>query len=429
VAADATLEAADVDDLTGSLVDRSMLVVESGPFSRRFRMLETMRQFGAEHLSASGETDLLAERHARWCADRVAHIGRQLAGHDEIEGATRLDELWPNLRAAIDWACTTGDRRLAHALLRPIVTEVYVRSRSEIGDWAERLLAVTPADDEDLILFGVTWAARRYMRTMDRDGYQRLVGRYGEPDHPMIRFGRAFLYSDLAGMVRWAPVALDGLRERGEDDIADRFAVSGLATALLLSGHLEEHDAVFTELLEQFRAHGPPTCLNWTLTYLGTSAAAQGKHDLAWRYYDAAAQVAVPAGTLTQRNPVEARAALRRGDPVRAFVTLRAYIGELLERDNMYMAKIGCAEFVSMMATVECWPAAAHMLDYLESSGAFGDSPALRRIVADAATAIGAEVERSHGPEPSGRDLDDREALAYMCRVLDQLTAEARLSG
>ena len=280
-----------------------------------------------------------------------------------------------------------------------------------------------------MVVFGLTWAARRYMRTMDRDGYQRLVGRYGEPDHPMIRFARGFLHSDFGEMVMWAPRALAGLRERGEDDVADRFAVAGLATTLLLAGRLEEHDALVTGLTERYRAHGPPTCLNWALTYLGTSASAQGKHDLAWRYYDEAAKVAVPAGTMTQRNPVAARAALHRGDPARAFETFRAYVGELLERDNMYMAKIACTEFVNMMANVECWPAAAHMLDYLESSGAFGDSPALRSSVADAAMAIAAAVERSSGPEPSGRDLDDHDALVYMCRVLDRLAVDERFSG
>ena len=116
----ARVDPLDVDDLLGSLVERSMLVVESGPFGRRFRLLETMRQFGAEHLSAAGQTDRVAERHARWCLDRVTRIGEQLAGPAEIEGVARLGELWPNLRAAVDWACATGDRHLARDLVRPV---------------------------------------------------------------------------------------------------------------------------------------------------------------------------------------------------------------------------------------------------------------------------------------------------------------------
>jgi hypothetical protein len=81
-----------------------------------------------------------------------------------------------------------------------------------------------------------------------------------------------------------------------------------------------------------------------------------------------------------------------------------------------------------MTARVECWPAAARMLDYLESSGAFGDAPALRSSVADAAMTITANVERAAPLEPSpGRHLDDRQALAYMRDVLDQLADRERL--
>jgi predicted ATPase/class 3 adenylate cyclase len=428
VAADAALDAVDVDDLMGSLVERSMLAVESGPFSRRFRMLETMRQFGAEHLSESGHTDLMAERHARWCLDRVTQVGQLLAGHAEIEGVARLGELWPNLRAAVDWACATRDRQLAHALVRPIVAEIYLRSQSEIGDWAERILAMTPPDDHDLVVFGLTWAARRYMRTMDRAGYERLVARYGEPDHPMIRYARGFLYSDYDEMGRWAPRAVAELRRQGEDYVADRFELAGVGMMLLLSGRFEEHDVLVTALAERYRTEGPPTCLNWALTYLATSASAQGKDDLAWRYFDDAARVAVPPRTTTMRNPVEARSALQRGDRTRAFATLRAHIEELLERDNLFMAKVACAEFVNMTAKVEWWPAAARMLDYLESSGTFGDAPALRSSVADAAMAVAANVERAALLEPSpGRDLDDRQALAYMRDVLDQLAERERI--
>ncbi len=200
-----SLDHVDVDDLLGDLVDRSMLIVESGPFGRRFRLLETMRQFGAEHLSETGTTDVIAARHAQWCLDEVTTIHELLAGPAEIEGVARLDELWPNLRAAVDWACATEDRRLARDLVAPVAAEVYLRSRSEIGDWAERILAITPPDDEELIVFGLTWAARRYMRKLDTEGYERLVGRYGEPDHPMIRYARAFPRQRLHGCGRNRP--------------------------------------------------------------------------------------------------------------------------------------------------------------------------------------------------------------------------------
>ena len=59
-----------------------------------------LRQFAVERLPLAGESDLMADRHAGWCAGRVAAIHRLLAGQDEVAGVAALDELWPNLRSA-----------------------------------------------------------------------------------------------------------------------------------------------------------------------------------------------------------------------------------------------------------------------------------------------------------------------------------------
>ncbi|MEO3860290.1 hypothetical protein [Acrocarpospora sp. B8E8] len=72
VAAGEELDLADIDDLLGDLVDKSMLVVESGPFGRRFRLLESIRELAAEHLAEEGHTGLIAGRHARWCRPSCA---------------------------------------------------------------------------------------------------------------------------------------------------------------------------------------------------------------------------------------------------------------------------------------------------------------------------------------------------------------------
>jgi predicted ATPase/DNA-binding SARP family transcriptional activator len=415
-----------VDDLLGGLVEQSMVAVDSGPFGRRFRLLETMRQFAAEHLQESGQTDVVGERHARWCLGRVAHIGEMLTGPAENEAVARLTELWPNLRAAVDWACATGARHLARDLVRPVAAEIYVRSQSEIGAWAERILAITPPDDDEMIVFGLTWAARRYMRNMDRAGYERLVERYGEPDHPMIRYARAFLWSDYAGMARWAPEAVAVLRRSGDGHLADRFEIAGHGYMLLITGRFREHDALLTELLERARSAGPPTALNWTLAYLGASASAQGRNDVAWRYFDEAATVAVPPRTNSMTNPVAARAALRRGDRAAAFEQLRAFVDELLELDNMFMAKVAGVEFVTMMARVERWPAVARMLGYLRSGGAFGDAAAFRGGVTEAAAAVAAHASGIADAEAvAGAELGDRDALVYMRDILDLLLQDA----
>ncbi|MDH3683663.1 MAG: winged helix-turn-helix domain-containing protein, partial [Acidimicrobiia bacterium] len=142
VAADDGLPIDEVNGLLGDLVERSMVAVESGAYGRRFRLLETMRQFAADHLADSGDTNRMAARHAAFVRDDIERLGELLVSNQEIEGATQLAELWPNVRGAVDWALTVEDRDLAAALLRPIALQMFVRrGLGEIADWAERLLA------------------------------------------------------------------------------------------------------------------------------------------------------------------------------------------------------------------------------------------------------------------------------------------------
>ena len=90
VAADDELPLGHVNELLGDLVERSMVAVESGAYGRRFRLLETMRQFAAEHLAEAGASDRVAARHATYVRDEVARLGSLLASNEEIEGAARL---------------------------------------------------------------------------------------------------------------------------------------------------------------------------------------------------------------------------------------------------------------------------------------------------------------------------------------------------
>jgi predicted ATPase len=396
-------------DLLGGLVERSMVVVEPGPLGRRFRLLETMRQFAAGHLAAAGHTGLVAERHARWCLDRVTRIHRLLAGPAEVEGVARLDELWPNLRAAFDWACAANDRRLAHRLVRPVVAEVALRNRNEIGDWVERILAITPPDDTELVIFGLAWAAQRYKLSNNPGAYDLLVDRYGEPDSPLVRRARACAHADYAALAEWARPATAELR-RGDHDLAEQAEVD-LGAALLLRGHFAEGDALVGRLAERYRAQGPPTLLNWCLMLLGLSASGQGEHDRAARLFDEAVSVEIPKRTHGPNRLIEARTLFRRGDRQHGLRILHAYIEELLDTDNMQGACVAAIEFINMMTQIGRLPAAAHILRYVETTGLL-DGPTWATQVADAKAQL-AEVQTA-----TEVCRDDRQALEYMRRVL-----------
>lgn len=425
VTADADPHGVPVDEALGDLVEQSMLVAESGPFGRRFRLLETMRQFAAERLSERGDADAIAGRHARWCLDQVTEIHQLLTGPAEIEGVARLGELWPNLRAAVHHACAAGDHDLADALVRPVVAEITLRRQSEIGDWAERILAITPPSDDDRVTFWTTWAAHRYMHNGDAGAYEELVGRHGNPDHALLRYTHAYLYEDSPALHRWSPEAVAWLRRHGEGHLAALTELAGVASGLMGSGRFEQFDTLVSALADRYRTEGPPTLLSLALIGLGYSASFQGKPAEADEHFDELARLQLPERTFSLHGPIAARAAFRRGNRMQAFQLLRTHVDELLETDNTDVARLACVEFVTMMATMGRIPDAERVMGYLETTGGFG-ALASRTLVADAADRIAQHRrDKEPGPRP---DPDAHHALAFMRDVLNELADDQQIA-
>ena len=102
-----------------ALVDTSLLRQEEGAGGEpRFRMLETVREFGLERLAASGEELATRDRHAGFFLDLLGQ--RDLEDFDQawLDGIKRE---YDNLRAALGWSRDSGKQdtliRLAGALL------------------------------------------------------------------------------------------------------------------------------------------------------------------------------------------------------------------------------------------------------------------------------------------------------------------------
>jgi non-specific serine/threonine protein kinase len=96
----------EVLDLLTRLVDKSMVVAEgSASGVERYRLLETLRQYGRARLAESGEGDALRERHFTYYLEQVttahAHVA---APRHRDEWLRRFDADNDNLRAALTWA-------------------------------------------------------------------------------------------------------------------------------------------------------------------------------------------------------------------------------------------------------------------------------------------------------------------------------------
>lgn len=88
-------------DLVVSLVDKSILKRElHGPTSR-YRMLETIREYGRERLRESGEEARISSQHRGWYADLAAGVFEHSWGPRQVEWWDRAHLELTNLREAI----------------------------------------------------------------------------------------------------------------------------------------------------------------------------------------------------------------------------------------------------------------------------------------------------------------------------------------
>ena len=320
---------------------------------------------------------------------------------------------------AVDRALRVGDRRLADELVRPVATEVNLRRQTEISEWAERILAITPATDDEQIVYWLACATYRHKQVGDHLGYEALVQRYGRRDHALIRFTHADFYDDGEQLLGCAPEAVAWLRRQGQEHAAALTEIAGLGAGLLSTGRFGELDVFISALAERYRIHGPPTLLYVTLAMLGYSASFQGRLERADQLFEESARVDVPDRTISINAPVEARAAFRRGRRSRAFRILRTHVVDLLETGYTDNVRLAAGEFVTMMAAMGRLTEAAPVLGYLSTAGDLG-TRALRTVVDDPAA--------TSEPDRDDRQIDARRALECMRDTLAELAEDQPLA-
>jgi predicted ATPase len=93
----------DVLSSVARLVDKSVLSSQAVGGVVRYRLLETLRQFGAEQLLADGFTETLRRRHLAWC-QRLASWGeRAWFGPSQAQVFARIHADRANVRAALEF--------------------------------------------------------------------------------------------------------------------------------------------------------------------------------------------------------------------------------------------------------------------------------------------------------------------------------------
>ncbi|WP_328784031.1 regulator [Streptomyces canus] len=143
------LHSDDVLDVLSALLAQSVVAREETATGVRYRMLDTVRAYGAEWLEATGDAVRLRRRHRDWFVGLATWCELEWFSPRQNEVAARIEAELPNLRCALEYCLTEPDgaqlgRHLAGSLW---FCWVGCGRLSEGRHWLERSVELEPGHE------------------------------------------------------------------------------------------------------------------------------------------------------------------------------------------------------------------------------------------------------------------------------------------
>jgi len=262
----------DVLDGMASLVDKSLLQrVDLREEESRFVMLDTIREYGREHLIASGEEAATRRAHAAY------HL--VLAEEGATTGATAMETEWldlfetehDNFRAALDWLTQTGN-----------------------AEWGLRMGAA---------LFPF-WQNREYL-TEGRDRLEKVLKLEAAAGPTSVRarslFAAGVLAGEQADYAAACTLISEGLEIARElkDNRGIAISLNALAVHARDRGNIVESRALLEQSLLVWRELGDRVAVARALSNLANVVRLQGDYALARSLYEECLSIFKELGDLT----------------------------------------------------------------------------------------------------------------------------------
>ncbi|SDH50624.1 non-specific serine/threonine protein kinase [Actinokineospora alba] len=264
VCAGAGVDSAEVLNLVDALLDKSVLVRDTTDTDARYRMLETLREYGQERLAESGDHARVSRLHRDWFDRLTATADAEWASPDQLAWVTRLKHDHANLRAALDW-CLTEPGEAGVALRMASRLDEYWSLRgftTEARMWLDRALAATPEDHPDRpFALGVAALHALWQSDMDSAAGQLAQAENLGGDNAFLVTYLGYVRS-LAALIsldlrtaELATAAAAGFRELGEvrRELHPLF-IQGVALAY--GGDIEGARAALDRMIELCESHG-----------------------------------------------------------------------------------------------------------------------------------------------------------------------------
>ncbi|KXF54371.1 hypothetical protein AXA44_07160 [Rhodococcus sp. SC4] len=283
-------------DLLTSLVDKSILSREDIGITVRFRLLETLRNYGRARADQAGEVDHLSRRLCAWCEQMVRDTELHWISSRQLEYVDLLERELPNIRATLEF-CIIDDVdagiRIAAALFP------FWNLRGLFGEgrqWFDRLLDVAPENS-----------------TVDR----------------VKALFAASLFAQVQGDLETGAARAEQARRDAEilgDTWARALAAHATGLLALATGDLEDACTALTDSLGGFSGEGIPLFEVDALIMLGLASDLAGDSDRAVRHLEQALARTESAGESAYQGFARWSLSVtmwRRGDHRRATTLLQ----------------------------------------------------------------------------------------------------------
>ncbi len=269
------LPGGEVLDVVAELVAQSVLVREETATGVRYRMLDTVRAYGADWLDATGDTARLRRRHRDWYLGLATWCELDWFSPRQAEIAARIEAELPNLRVALEQSLASADDTHLGQYLAGTLWFYWVGCGrlSEGRHWLDRALELDGDHDEARLkalwvtghvaalqgdTVGALGALRECSETAERTGNAAAAA------YALHRTGcLALVCDDLPRAEELLRGALARYREIGE--LSSTALMAQLALAMAAAFQEEPADAVRLgeEVREVCEDHGE----RWTLAY------------------------------------------------------------------------------------------------------------------------------------------------------------------
>jgi predicted ATPase len=369
VCADDQLSAAEIPDLLIALVDKSLLDVVPQP-SVRYRMLETIREYGVERLDERSELEAARSKHAEYYSKVTRRLAPQLRTADQLLALAELAAERDNILAALRFLGDSGDGAGTLRLVLDLGWYWNITgSHTEMFTWTEFALAVSEGiDSPDRTKMEAGQVLAALAGPMEEIGWEDMVGRMGAAAERLAEI------DDLTDPITWV-VRLIAAFFRAQSHEVDELIEAGRAapdpwvravtasTHVMLLENLGDLDGMRTEIQDAydgFSAIGDRWGLSNILTARAAVRSVDGDVDGALADYRLALDYLAQLGATEDDLQIQLRMgslALRRKD----FATAREHIQQArrgygdrpASRERTMMADIALLTVAMVEGTVD----------------------------------------------------------------------------